>query len=336
MGSLSILKRGYARFLVGAVAGFCVLAVACFGSFLLQLDRPTAEGAQRCAIVGEKLRIAAEEPRSKIMLVGGSGVHQGLSADILSERLDKPVVNLGSFAGLSADQVLFNAREVAQPGDMVVLALEYKYYSGQAPSIVAVDYALSCGARYLENAPLKSRIEFILGAPVVRIFDAIKYHRRSAAQRAQARDTVRARISGRGDRLRDRSAFPAPDKALRERLALYQPMPIEIDLDSEDVRSITEFAKWARAKDICVVATWPNTIFFSAYAKMPAFSAIQKFYSEQGVQVIGTPGAAMFDQSLFYDTQYHMDIPGIERRTLAFYNELAATKFQDPTCKGRI
>jgi hypothetical protein len=331
MRNLSKARSQYAKFLIGAAVGFAVLAAGCLGLFVVQQGRPTTGGAARCALAQVKKGIALSQPGPKILLVGGSGVHQGLSADIMSQRLGKRVVNLGSFASLTADEILYNAQQAARPGDTVVLAFEYQFYSGRMPSTVAIDYALTCGDDYLDQMPLLQKLQFIVATPIARVLDVLR-HKRAP----RLNDHVRSHMSPNGDQLRERRTLPAPSAALRERVSLYRPMFITVDDKGPGTRSIARFAQWARDKDICVVATWPNTIYFSSYAQSPAFDRIRAQYRAIDVPVVGRPQDAMLDASMFYDTQYHLDIQGIERRTQRFVDVLKSTDLDQARCRGRL
>lgn len=331
MRNLSKARSVYAKFLVGAGGGFVGLAAICLGLFAAQLGRPTKEGALRCAVVQAKQDIAVAETRPKIVLVGGSGVHQGIGADLMTARLNKPVINLGAFAGLTADELLYRAKQSVRPGDAVVLALEYKYYSGRMPSTVAVDFAMTCGASYFEQLPLPQKIQYMIATPVARLWDVLRHKRdHGLVERA------RSRMTPNGDRKRDRAVFAAQSKSLHERVSLYRPMFIKVEQRGPEAQAIADFVAWARQHDVCVVATWPNTIAFPSYAKDPAFDQIRAQYAGIGVQVIGEPQDAMLDAEMFYDTQYHLDIPGIEQRTQRFIDVLQSTPINDSTCRGRL
>lgn len=331
MRNLSKARSLYAKFLVGAALGFAGLAAICVALFAAQLGRPTKEGSERCALVEAKQAIALAQTRPKVLLVGGSGVHQGLGADLMSQRLGKPVVNLGSFAGLTADEILYPAKQSARPGDTVVLAFEYKFYSGRMPSTVAIDFAMSCGAPYFAQMSPLQKIQFIVATPVVRIINVLR-HKSEPGLMVR----TRSHMSDHGDRLRERAVFPVQSAKLHERVSLYRPMFITVDAKGPEAKAIARFARWAKDNNVCVLATWPNTIYFDSYAQSPAFKKIRAQYDALGVQVIGEPQDAMLESSMFYDTQYHLDIPGIERRTQRFVDIVQSTNLRDPTCHGRL
>jgi hypothetical protein len=120
------------------------------------------------------------------------------------------------------------------------------------------------------------------------------------------------------------------DEATRRRLQFYQPIPVSIRTDAEGPRAIASFIRWARAHDIKVVATWPNTIYFPAYERASGFLEIVDFYKSLDVPVIGRPQDAMYPTDLFNDTLYHLNSIGISRRTNDVISMIAANNWLLP------
>ena len=109
-----------------------------------------------------------------------------------------------------------------------------------------------------------------------------------------------------------------------ERVQRYKPMKIALNPDSPDVAEIRKFIGWARKADVTVLATWPNTLAFSEYDKTDGFQAIERFYAELGVPMIGQPADAMVGIGFLDDTQYHLNAAGMATRTLKLSAALAS------------
>src|SRR5689334_19236212 len=113
------------RYLAHIAAGLLstVVAIGCAAALLA--GYPTSQSA---LIMRAKLDVADSLPSPKILLVGGSNVRFGFSAEQIERDTRVPAVNLALSADLGVDYLLYLTRSVAKPGDTVVMALEYDFY----------------------------------------------------------------------------------------------------------------------------------------------------------------------------------------------------------------
>jgi hypothetical protein len=65
----------------------------------------------------------------KIILVGGSSVLFGIDADQIERSLGIPCLNYGLHAAMRLEWLLEEVKEVAKPGDIIIIALEPAYYT---------------------------------------------------------------------------------------------------------------------------------------------------------------------------------------------------------------
>lgn len=66
--------------------------------------------------------------KDKIIIAGGSSTLFGFDTEELSRQLKIPVINFGLHAQLKLDKILYEVNELAEKGDVIVLALEPSYY----------------------------------------------------------------------------------------------------------------------------------------------------------------------------------------------------------------
>jgi hypothetical protein len=78
------------------------------------------------ATIFDKVAIMRGAGDRKVVFVGGSGLLAGLDSERVSTALDRPVANLGVFAGFGLSPLLAKTLEYARPGDVVVVAPELK------------------------------------------------------------------------------------------------------------------------------------------------------------------------------------------------------------------
>jgi hypothetical protein len=265
------------------VPGWLGLVVATAGA-------PTVSSAPLCALLAGKRRIAETLPadRPRLFLVAGSSAHFGLSAAQIETALGLATVNYGTHGGLTMRVMLEDVRRLVRPGDTVVLAPEYGHYSRGPLNEVLVDYLYACAVEDLRALPLAHQIE----------------------------SAFAIEIGPRGDALINRRAAITPK--LQGRVADFAALPLAFTPDSDGVQAVAEFASWAAAQRVRVLATWPNTLDFPAYREPGAqvfFARLAGFYGELGVPVLGAPEDALLPAGDFYDTNYHLHDEAVARRT---------------------
>lgn len=301
--------RPFNHFLMGMIAVAAIMLLASLASFWLQAGTLTRETLTRCAGAQAKYDALDALPGKRLIFIGGSAVHKGINSAMVGKATGRQTANLGTFAALGPELMLWNARSHLRPGDTVVLAFEYDLFWHNRPTAAEIDYVIGCAKDYAKSLSLLDQMIFALGAEMQRPFIA----RRTSTDAEVRRQNVR--INRRGDARFIPLNFEKLSADELERLALYKPLAIRLDRESRDVRAIVRFVEWAKAHQVAVLATWPNTLHFDAYANDPVLPQIAKFYEDIGVPMMGTPQQAMVPLDELHNTQYHLNEKGIVNRT---------------------
>lgn len=323
----------FAIALLALMAGNVALGYAQFG-------KPTALSFSVCHGIDERAAAARALPSPKLVLIGGSGVRAGLSAAMVSAGTGIPTLNFGIHAGIGPGLILHGARRVLRPGDTAVLLFEYNHYQFDTWNNVAIDVAFDCMVDYLNHLPLKYRVAAFFAYTPKRVIDVLEFDReaedryveqRLAVELARHDPDVEDAIRH-GDRPLTDTAYPPVDPAVKQRLRKYQPTDIDVHEDSFGVSEIETFVAWARANDIRVLASWPNTIDFPEYDDEPGFDEIKQLYASLGVPVVGEPDLGFYPFELFYDTQYHLGLRGIRLHSRDFIAAICAAGLLEQPC----
>lgn len=80
------------------------------------------------ATTADKIRLAAETPSPKLMLVGGSNLAFSVDSEMLAQATGLPVVNMGLSKASGMPYMLAEAIPHVGAGDVVVIAFEYEMY----------------------------------------------------------------------------------------------------------------------------------------------------------------------------------------------------------------
>ncbi|HUJ19405.1 MAG TPA: hypothetical protein VL197_15580 [Nitrospirota bacterium] len=108
------------RFLIKA--GALTLLVLATVSTVFLLPIPYSDNLS--AIVNKR-DLLKDGRRDRIVFVGGSGLFDGLDSGLVEQRLRRPVVNMGLYAGFAITPLLREIRPFLRSGDTVVIVPEY-------------------------------------------------------------------------------------------------------------------------------------------------------------------------------------------------------------------
>lgn len=258
-----------------------------------------------------------EQP--KLLIVAGSNANAGISCQTIQATTGVSCLNGGVHAGIGLDYLFARARTWLNPGDIVLLPLEYNHYLYNGiPNERFIDHILAHDPQYLRSLDFSSQVRFLTGISFKRLGQGI-FARLTRSQVSQAIAITAEEVNKNkyGDNTHQREADITPE--LRERIANLEPLPIGGYLKSSyGLKEIAKFVNWCQQHQIKVLATWPNTIWFDYYQQpqpQAFFQSIEDFYRNLDVPVLGQPESAMYDKSMFYDTIYHPHDRGKLQRT---------------------
>ncbi|MEW6492202.1 MAG: hypothetical protein AB1589_06765 [Cyanobacteriota bacterium] len=305
--------------IVGFLLGYIIFLLAVFS----QIGAPTESSRWIYEIYTIKSRIANSIKAPKLVVVAGSNALFGISCKMLHEETGIPCVNGSTHAGLGIDYILNRAYSLIKPGDVVLLSLEYGLYlDNGTPTYQVVDYVFSRDPQYLLSLNLITQTRFITGISEQRLIQGItaKFTPPHPIQSGYQSRT----LNEYGDETNNRQA----DMTEKQNEILNRVKPLGLAGDSMTnyaKERIINFIKWCRKNQIKIVATWPNTIWFDDYREKSKQEFLQKlgeFYREQGISILGKPTDFMYDKSMFFDTNYHLNDKGVRYRTKTLINLL--------------
>jgi hypothetical protein len=317
------------KFFAAIASGFALVVGFYAAEFSLNLGVPT-ESSRWCFEIYGKKRLAAEEITSpKLLLVGGSGTLFGLNARQIQNKTGFPTINFGTHAALSTDYILHQARQVARPGDTVLLCLEYDLYGfGQTDPITAsdvnVDYIVSRDPAYFFSLSLLEKWNVFMATSDQRLILGLKNR-----HRPQHRESNTVYDSKFINEWGDQTMHP---KALQHSITntpFMQEKSILADNLPEQRASleiIASFCEWARTNHIRVLATFPNLLERPEYYLPPAKRTaknITTFFAGLDVPVLGDYTEALLPPDQFFDTTYHLTDEAALARTQRLLKYLA-------------
>jgi len=293
-----------------------------------QLGLPTNFSSWTYDISQKKQALAAAIPGPRLLLIGGSGTTFGLNAQRIEEETGCRTVNMGTHAGLGLDYILYWAKEVARPGDTILLVVEYQLYTSPLGSEPHDDYILARDPAFFRQMSWLDKIDMATRISFKRIQKGFAIWRKpETPPRPHPPYTDGAAyLTNYGDETGNLEAERPPAGPNMDELAkpLVDGIPSDRTAGFNEIRS---FLQWARAHQVTVWATFPNIMHRPEYdgpKAQNAIKAITDFYASQGIPVVGTAREAMLPSDQFFDTPYHLTHEAAVKRTERLVPEIKA------------
>lgn len=310
-----MLFTKYVRTL-GLTFSLCVLTF--FLLVLFQINAPTQSSLWISQIYQIKRDIARSVDPPKLVLVGGSDLLFGVSCQMIHESLDVPCVNGGTHAGLDTEYLLHAAKPFLQPGDTALFSLPYDLYKDEGKlRNVLIDYVLARDPEYLLSSGWHS-VFFFTGVTFDRLIEGYLAKVSPPAPDPFARYQAK-KLNQYGDETVNLA--PGSEDEFAAQIAERGPQPEILGYvdSSYGMDRIREFADWCQQKNVRLLVTYPNTIWFDEYDeeenRRVFFQSIEDFHRSLNVPIVGQYKDFLYDKTLIYDTIYHLNGKGVRKRT---------------------
>ena len=326
-------------------AGIAVSVMACLSYAFWSRSTPGPDLSWVRTLYQVKVPAADIMSSPKMVLVGGSSVHFGYDAKVVSELTGANVFNLGSHASLGPMFHLHFAEKITKPGDTIVLVIEYENFTTDWKiTNLLKDYVrwfeptFDLGFTGYFSTRLFSfwRERLITWVSVRRLGAMLTPFRPAPIPIVQpplqtalappppaavpapvalvSRDVYDTKlINPWGDQTGKNVDFVVP--ATRLALQWGGPFPLA-PLRPALFRELHRFVLKEQARGVRVVATWPTILEEPAYAS-PAYQAffatVRAALEAAGIPVKGQPQDVMVPFEDVLDTRYHLNDAGAER-----------------------
>ncbi|MEK9654821.1 MAG: hypothetical protein VW202_03875 [Halieaceae bacterium] len=300
-------RKGNARFAMALALGLLVW----LGGWMLLIAGQLGEAHPDNVWVKEAyaLKLAAAERlrgTEKMLLLGGSATMFGVDSLQLAGALGRPAVNLGVNAGLGSYEVPQLIDHAIEPGDLVIMPLEYRLLLWDGvPSYVTLSWALE-HPEALSRWRLKTLLWGLWSVPLSRIiegyrgFDSVTLPRGPYGAH---------NLNEWGDQINTASVL----RTEAQQQALIGQPPERYDkLYDRSTLGLKAWQYWWQrwqSRGACVVVVPPPFLFVAAY-NSPSYTAffdgIPGRVREQGVPYLGHPSDGFFPLEAMFDTNYHL------------------------------
>jgi hypothetical protein len=257
----------------------------------------------------------------KIIFSGGSNLAYGLDSKMLEEEFAVPVVNLGLHAGLGLNFILTELKNTVKNGDVVFLSIEYFLDSEGSYGLKKL-----CSKYYNEafkyyNFNLIEEISYEIYKTRNNIKSYEKDQKSSDMKFKKSTNNLKREIQ-----IYSREAFNSHGDIIAH-LDLKLPIFANVNKGPADdnvwpyriwngVNELNEFFDFAKSKNVKVYFLYPvlrATEFNRNQAALLKLSG--DISNNLNMEILNKPIDLVFNDSLFFDSPYHLNRKGRELRT---------------------
>jgi len=257
----------------------------------------------------DKHNFANKTKSPRIIFCGGSNVAFGINSKRIADSTGIPVVNLGMHGGLGLNFMLNEVKHVARPSDIIVISIEY-YLTADGDHLMkkeaqrifpeAGSYFSQTFHQFMSDFFIED-LQKNFSVTLARLFNR--------KQKGFPANVVYSRTSFNeyGDVVRNFDKNPS-HKFLESFKMDYKYFP--------GMQLLNNFKAYADENNIRVYFLYPCFPESLYEQKRSVFDAYDRdLKSDLKIKLLNKPADAVFPDSLFYDTEYHLIPKGRELRT---------------------
>jgi hypothetical protein len=266
----------------------------------------------RSTMLGEmeaKRRMLSEQPSPRLIFVGGSNLSYGLNSEQISKQFNLPVVNMGLHAALGLSYMLDEVSPFVRQGDRIVLVPEYHqfghlFYGNM--ELIAVLFDLHPEDR--TKIPLGQWMRLLKFMPNYAATKLVPFFRLSLNKYCSKYNSYGDYTGHWGE-----GKPPSPTVLKSERIKMREDAAL---------KKISTFMADVQRKGAQVFLLPPCYQKSAFENSREVVEALRLRFEEFGFRFESDPERYAFDDSLFFDTAYHLNKEGVDRRTFLVIEDL--------------
>jgi len=299
------------RFLLKG-AGFIGIVMAVFVlAFLL----PPTPRSMKSMFFGElhKNALLKDTPSPRIILVGGSNVNFGMNSQLIKDALNLNPINTAVHAGFGMKYMFDNTLPYIKEGDIIVVIQEYDQFWGNtaygSKSLLKVIADVHRGKNIgLLGWQQIRNIAPYIGQYAMQKYSIVEYV--TYGIRPMYRENS---FNEYGDTYIHWTASSPGSGPVHEPRRTYNPKIMDM---------LKMFEERMRQKGATVFISYPGLQDISFNRIENEIANIEQEYVNYGFAILGTPQRYIMDNSLIFDTPYHLNKKGADRRTQLLIEDL--------------
>ncbi|MBR1222318.1 hypothetical protein JQ557_30260 [Bradyrhizobium sp. U87765 SZCCT0131] len=299
-----------ATFLLFAIGGAALAALASFASY----DALTAHTRKVPFSYPQLLLERVEGPR--IVIDAGSSTMFGVEPALIEAAFRTPVIDVADNGSIPLDMKIYRMLRYARAGDILIVPLEWVYYTRDIVPLDFIDKTPNEYAAYYASQPGLQRLMFaVQHVSLHNLSDAARLYMRENLLRSNYRQIRDEHAKWPyGDRKDDHRRRSSVDNiSCADYIAAAGTMPPVVEWAAE------KLAELQASRGVRVYLTWPAVAGTDCYkltdGKLPIAEEARAIFGRHGIAVVGDVADSLFAPAHMLDTYYHVDSSAARVRT---------------------
>jgi hypothetical protein len=295
------------------------IAVLLFSLFFIK-DR-----VAQTSILGalhDKHKLLDATKDSKIMVLGGSNISFGLDSKVIENQLNIPVINMGNHAGIGLEYIVNDIKPFVKKGDLIVLIPEYEHFYTDdfygEMELVQTVFEIEPQSKKLLNT--KQWMHLLKYLPT---YSAKKLKNYASSLFNKETELI--------DIYHRKSFNTYGDAYLHWTLPnqnyIHAPLLKGDEKVNEEVISFLKEFKFYTEKQGARLFIFPPVIDETSFNnKMDIITKIAKELKNNDIAFECEPRSFCYNDSLFFNSYYHLNKIGVDKRTQQLLKDLEQLK----------
>jgi len=289
----------------------CILSILVYLlTFGFLIKKPLTIGYVN-VIYGIKFGYAKTINQPKLAILAASNGFFSFRCETMEPILNRPCVNAAIGEGLGFQFVIDKIKTILEPGDVVLMPLEYGFYtqdqaeieSGAANAYMAAydkKQLLTLEPLHMIRSIFHFNYKFLLSGAVEMILNKAGVSRRFNANTTTKQGDMKNHTIEKGKvykefLLKEKQQGPIEGKEFFGKKYLSQII-------------LEKFLSYSKANDIRIIGTLPTTFDDHPTSEL-VIKRISDIYENMGQQFLVLPNKSQYSRDCFYDTSYHLNEP---------------------------
>ncbi|MDR3140688.1 MAG: hypothetical protein LBU37_03010 [Tannerellaceae bacterium] len=296
---------------------FVSLLILLFGLFLLFLFLPSTPRASKSLLFAEikKDSLLIATPSTRIVFVGGSNLSFGVNCQLIKDSLKINPINTAIHAGIGIKYMLEKTLKYIKKGDIIVFVPEYEHFYSDwnigSPELLrtVIEVNNRSNVNLLSKKQLYNCFSYI-GIFILSKFNPFEYIN------IEENDVYGVNsFNEYGDVDAHWNLENRHDEITSNTIDItgYNP---------EVIVEIRQIMDKLQEKGCIFLVSYPCFQETSFNNSIEAIKKVEEDLKNNTFKILGTPERYMMSDSLMFDTVYHLNKQGLERRTKLLIEDL--------------
>lgn len=245
----------------------------------------------------------------RMIMIGGSNVGMSLNSEIIKDSLEVNPINTAIHAKLGLKFMLDNTAKNLQSGDVVLVIPEYEQFLDKmfwgAEDLTGIITGVSSSKFILLDFDQWINIMPYIPRYLKSKFNLSNYLYR---EKSLSRPYLRSSYNSYGDAVYHWSLQSSKEWGEVE--------PLENTVNEIAIEYLVNWVNKQKERGIDVYVMYPTFKNENYKVSENVIQKIDNLLRKTNLKICGTPEDFVFEDSLFFDTHYHLRQPGVDMRTL--------------------